>query len=229
MELGAAESLSPRPLVVGAQVANGHRSESRGAARPPLMSHRRELELIRLVATRDLRAFEELHHLYYPRVFRFLLSITRRRNLVEEILNDVMFTVWQKAGNFGERSRLSTWIFGIAYRKALKRLAREGRIPRQVTPEAAGLSQLAGADRAAERHEVRDLLQRALERLSPDQRAVIELTYYGGRSCREVAEIVDCPVNTVKTRMFHARKRLRELLPRLGRGPIGGRSAGEQR
>ena len=228
MEPGAGGLPSRRRAVAGLLVANGRRSPSRAGTRSPVMSHRREFELIRLVATRDLRAFEELHHLYYKRVFRFLLSTTRRLDLVEEILNDVMFTLWQKAGDFRERSRPSTWIFGIAYRKALKRLAREGRIPPQVTPEAAGLSSLEGADRAAERHELRDLLQRALERLSPDQRAVIELTYYGGRSCREVAEIVDCPVNTVKTRMFHARKRLRELLPRLGRGSLGKRSAGEQ-
>lgn len=193
------------------------------------MSHRRDLELIRLVAARDLSAFEELHHLYYRRVFRFLLSTTRRLDLVEEILNDVMFTVWQKAGDFQERSRTSTWIFGIAYRQALKRLAREARIPPQITPESAGLSSMGDADRTAERHELRDLLQRALERLSPDQRAVIELTYYGGRSCREAAEIVNCPVNTVKTRMFHARRRLRELLPDLGRGAVGERSAGDQR
>lgn len=192
------------------------------------MSQRRELELIRLVAAKDLGAFEDLYHLYYRRVFRFLLSITRRMDLVEEILNDVMFTVWQKAGGFRERSRLSTWIFGIAYRKALKRLERERRAPEQLDAEDADLAGMGGADRALEMQELRDLLQRALERLSPEQRAVIELTYHSGRSCKEIAEIVDCPVNTVKTRMFHARKRLRRMLPRLGHGLAGDRSLGEQ-
>jgi RNA polymerase sigma-70 factor (ECF subfamily) len=66
------------------------------------------------------------------------------------------------------------------------------------------------------RRELQSALGRALAGLSPDHRAVVELTYFYGCSYQEIAEIVGCPVNTVKTRMFHARRRLRELLPGLG-------------
>ncbi len=68
------------------------------------------------------------------------------------------------------------------------------------------------------------VLAKAIGALSPEQRAVVELTFYRGFSYREVAEIVGCPVNTVKTRMFHARRRLSQLLPEFGTGyhPVRG-------
>ncbi len=68
----------------------------------------------------------------------------------------------------------------------------------------------------AARRELATVLGTALHRLSPEQRAVVELTYFYGLAYTEIAEIVGCPVNTVKTRMFHARRRLKELLPELG-------------
>lgn len=185
------------------------------------MSAEQDLELLRRVAAEDRDAFEELYFLYHRRLFRFLLRLTRRTDLVEEILNDTMFVVWQKASGFRERSRVSTWILGIAYRKALKRIERQRRAPEDLSAGEAGLEELGGPDRSLERRVLQDALQGALDKLSPAQRAVVELTYYHGYSCGEVAEIVQCPVGTVKTRMFHARKRLRELLPR----PGGGRAA----
>ena len=89
-----------------------------------------ELTLLRRVAAKDRKAFEALYHLYYRRLFGYLLKLTRRVDLVEEVLNDVMLAMWSGAPSFDGRSRLSTWIFGIAYHKALKALAKrppEGR------------------------------------------------------------------------------------------------------
>ena len=83
-----------------------------------------ELTLLRRVATKDRKAFEALYHLYYRRLFGYLLKLTRRAELVEEVLNDVMLAIWKGAASFDGRSRPSTWIFGIAYHKALKALAR---------------------------------------------------------------------------------------------------------
>jgi RNA polymerase sigma-70 factor (ECF subfamily) len=190
------------------------------------MTAERELELIRAVAARDRAAFEELYQLYYPRLFRFLLRFLRRTDVVEEILNDAMFVVWNKSATFEGRSRVSTWIFGIAYRRALKGIERRVRRPREVSTEEVDLADRGGPDRALEGRVLADLLQEALDRLSAEQRAVVELTYYHGYSYREIAGIVDCPVNTVKTRMFHARRRLRELVPRLGSSRAAGRTRG---
>jgi len=174
-----------------------------------------ELALLRRVAAKDRKAFEVLYHLFYRRLFGYLLKLTRRADLVEEVLNDVMLAVWKGAPGFDGRSRVSTWIFGIAYHKGLKALARrqgepqeEGERPEPVDDEE--------PERLAARRELAGVLGRALGALSPEQRAVVELTYYYGMAYQEIAEIVGCPVNTVKTRMFHARRRLRELLPGLG-------------
>ena len=175
-----------------------------------------ELALLRRVAAKDRKAFEALYHLYYRRLFGYLLKLTRRAELVEEVLNDVMLAVWKGAASFDGRSRPSTWIFGIAYHKALKALARrpeeqedeDGERPEPVDAEE--------PEQLAARRELAGVLGRALGALPPEQRAVVELTYYYGLAYQEIAEIVGCPVNTVKTRMFHARRRLRELLPGLG-------------
>jgi RNA polymerase sigma factor (sigma-70 family) len=176
-----------------------------------------ELTLLRRVAAKDRRAFETLYNLYYRRIFGYLLKLTRRAELVEEVLNDVMLAIWKGAATFDGRSRPSTWIFGIAYHKALKALARrpqeaaEG--PEEGHPEPVDAEE---PESLAVRREVAGVLGRAIGALSPEQRAVVELTYYYGLAYQEIAEIVGCPVNTVKTRMFHARRRLKELLPGLG-------------
>jgi RNA polymerase sigma-70 factor (ECF subfamily) len=129
--------------------------------------------------------------------------------LVEEVLDDVMFVVWTDARKFRGAAAVSTWIFGIAYRKALTAIRSDHRYQ-------SGLDRQADTDAlAGESRQHREWIQAGLLNLSPDHRQVLELTYYGGFSYQEIAEIAGCPVNTVKTRMFHARRRLKILLPAL--------------
>jgi len=179
-----------------------------------------ETLLLRRVAGKDRRAFEALYHLYYRRLFAYLFKLTRRVDVVEEVLNDVMLAIWSGAAGFDGRSRPSTWIFGIAYHKALKALARRPAPAQEIDRgEESGPPEAVDADEPESllaRRELAGTLGRALHALSAEHRAVVELTYFYGRSYQEIAEIVGCPVNTVKTRMFHARRRLRELLPGLG-------------
>ena len=170
-----------------------------------------EKRLIGRVAEGDLRAFEQLYRAYHPRLTRFLDRMTRRRALVDEALNDTMLVVWNRAARFDGSSRLSTWIFAIAYRKALKALQRQDEaiaddaLEERPTPDA-------GPEQQAQNRQAGEQLVRALAALSGDHRAVVVLTYFHGMGYREIAQIVDCPVDTVKTRMFHARRRLRALL-----------------
>ena len=181
------------------------------------MASQDDLELLRGVAARDRAAFEALYRAYHPRLFAYLLRFTRSAELVEELLSEVMLAVWTGAPRFAGRSRPSTWIFGIAHHKAQKALARRrSELPEDVAaaPDPSEIGQ--GPHSLAERRELRSLLGRALGALSTEQREVVELTYFHDFSYREIAEIVGCPVNTVKTRMFHARRKLRELLPTLG-------------
>ena len=167
--------------------------------------------LIDRVAGKDRAAFEALYRGYYPRLRRFLERVTRRPQMVEEILDDTMLVVWRKASCYNLRSKVSTWIFGIAMRRAWKALKRVDD-PVDFDPGERIDESAASPEGTLLAHESRTALAHALGALSPEHRAVIELTYFEGCSCAEVARIMCCPVNTVKTRMFHARARLRRLL-----------------
>ena len=173
-----------------------------------------EHALLERVKERDRCAFEELYHLYFRRLCGYVLRVVRREEIVEETVNDVMFVVWTDAAKFQGRSRVSSWIFGIAYRRGLKLLSREERLAAEVTEPWAGPT----AAEPRQRQELRWSLDKAFAGLSADHRAVVELTYFQDRSYREIANIVGCPVNTVKTRMFHARIRLRRILQEAGFG-----------
>ena len=158
-----------------------------------------------------MRAFEELYRVYYPRLMRFLDRVTRRPGIVEEVLNDTMLVVWNSAEAYNGGSKVSTWIFAIAYRKALKALRRFDD-PVDDEPNETLVDLEPGPDVQLDLWQLREALTKALEDLSPEHRAVVELTYFHGLGYREIAQIVSCPVDTVKTRMFHARRRLRAML-----------------
>ena len=167
--------------------------------------------LVERIRGRDLRAFEQLYKAYHGRMSRFLLNMLRRPQLVEEVLNDTMMVVWDKIGDFQGASRLSTWMFGIAYRQglsALRRLDEPVDDERSATLESheATPEQRAGEERS------RKALTEAIDALSPTHRAVVNLTYFQDFGYREIAEILECPVDTVKTRMFHARRHLKQSL-----------------
>jgi RNA polymerase sigma factor (sigma-70 family) len=169
-------------------------------------------ELLARIAGKDLQAFERMYRIYQPRLTRFLTTLLKRPQLIEEVLDDTMMVVWQTAGNFRGSSKPSTWIFAIAYRKAHKAKLRwpdpveEPEYDNRVSEDPA-------PDDELHHQRLRAALMKAMDQLSPDHRAVVDLTYFHGMGYREIAEIVDCPVDTVKTRMFHARRRLKQAIP----------------
>lgn len=185
----------------------------------PFDSHEQrdqERNLIAEIAAGNEVAFEQLYHRYYKRLYQFVFHITKRQNGIEEVINDVMYVVWEKTSTYDQVCRPSTWILGIAYLKGLKSieqsLTREDRLVEfcdelDYFPDnsAHWVSQL----------ELSNWLEVALSKLSVEQRAVVEMTYYQGLHYNEIAEIMQCPENTVKTRMFYARKILARLLPEL--------------
>jgi RNA polymerase sigma factor (sigma-70 family) len=170
-----------------------------------------DLNLIRRVVGRDRQAFETLYHRYSPVVYRYLWKLIRQREIVEEALNDVMMVVWDTASRFNGTSRLSTWILGIAHNKALKARARSARFNAEVRETAPDAVEPSGPEDAWARRELASSVARAIGSLPRDQAAVVELTFYHDLSYAEIAKIVGCPVNTVKTRMLHARRRLASL------------------
>lgn len=177
-----------------------------------------EAGLLLRIAQEDWRAFEQLYRSYYPRVTRFLEKMTRLPQLIDEVLDDTMLVVWQKAHTFNGQSSVSTWIFAIAYNKALKALQREGRHEGDDVGEAELDLHSAVDDGPGSPESTlmalqsRRTVEHLLAQLPAEQRAVVELTYYHGCSYKEIAAIAGCPVDTVKTRMFHARRKLRMML-----------------
>jgi RNA polymerase sigma-70 factor (ECF subfamily) len=176
-----------------------------------------ELALVDRVRRGDRGAFETIYHRFHRPLGAYLLRLTGRPEAVDELVDDTLLVVWRGAARFDGRSRLSTWIFGIAYRKALKHFERQRR-------EASHLGVAEGepvcaADAPDRRHARRELAQQvvaALDRLPAEQRSVVMLTYYQGLSYPEIAAVMDCPLGTVKTRMFHARRKLARLLAAAG-------------
>jgi RNA polymerase sigma-70 factor, ECF subfamily len=171
----------------------------------------RDSALLIGVAAGDRRALEELYLGYHRRLSRFLSRFTPRYENIEEIINDTFMVVWQSAKDFRNASQVSTWIIGIAYRTALKSLRRQKNhtaarslddYPEQTVDPTSDT-------------EVRDWLAHGLSRLPIEQRLTLELAYNMGHSLEEIAVITECPVGTVKARMFHAREKLRQSLPTL--------------
>jgi RNA polymerase sigma-70 factor, ECF subfamily len=181
----------------------------------------REVELIARIAAGDRKAFEELYNLYHRRMARFLTRLTHRYDIAEEVINDTFWVVWTKARTFRGDSQPSTWILGIAYRKARNAFRASARLAHQNLPaEAVPLTY----DEPEGVEELRDWLGHALAQLPVEQRMAVQLCYELGHSCEEIAAIMHCPVNTVKTRLFHARAKLQKLLPQLA-GSAGATSA----
>ncbi|HUO86567.1 MAG TPA: sigma-70 family RNA polymerase sigma factor [Thermoanaerobaculia bacterium] len=176
-----------------------------------------ELALLERVRAGDRTAFEALYRRFRRPLAAYLLRMTGSPEATDELIDDTLLVVWRQADRFDGRSRLSTWIFGIAYRKALKHLERRRR---EESRRGESDAEPVAAGEAPDRHQARRELARqvatALHRLPSGQRDVVVLTYYHGLSYPEIASLIDCPLGTVKTRMFHARRKLAQLLADCG-------------
>lgn len=176
------------------------------ATRPDRGDDRAEQALVERVARGDREAFDQLFRQYHPQLFRFAYRLTSSYGLAEEVANDVMMVVWQSADGFRGDSRVSTWVFGIAYRCGLKGLRR--RKFRWVP-----ITDTDAVDRHADsRFERGDWIDRGIDSLPADQKLTVLLVYYVGLTCEETAEATGVPAGTVRTRMFHARKKLQAAL-----------------
>ncbi len=162
--------------------------------------------LLDLIASGDRDALADLYNQYHARLFKFVFRLARSHTAAEELVNDIMLAVWRSARNFRGDSKPSTWIFGIAYRQTLKRLSRK-KLSIASYFEVDHLP-----DNDGRSLEQEDWVRHGLDTLPQAQRLAVELVFYLGLSYDEVAAVTDCPVNTVKTRMFHARRKLRQQL-----------------
>ncbi|MGA2129492.1 MAG: sigma-70 family RNA polymerase sigma factor [Xanthobacteraceae bacterium] len=168
--------------------------------------------LIERIAAGDKLAMQVLFARHHVRVYRFALRIVKSQTTAEDLISEVFLDVWRQASSFNGDSAVSTWLLAIARFKALSKLRR--RTEDQLDDDTAATIEdhSDGPETAMHKKVNGEVLQRMLTELSPEHRMIIDLVYYHEKSIEEVAEIVGIPENTVKTRMFYARKRLAEAL-----------------
>ncbi len=173
-------------------------------------------ELIARIAGQDQRAVEALFARYQVRVFRFIIRRVRSEAIAEELTNEVFLEVWRNAARFEGRSTVSSWMLGIAHNKAISSLRK--RTEAELDDEAAGAvaDDADTPDVVAQKLDKGQLIRACMERLSDEHREVLDLVYYQELSISEIAEVVGIPENTVKTRVFYARKKLSEFLKEAG-------------
>ena len=171
-----------------------------------------DVQLLARIASGDQQALADLFMLYRLPLLHYLLQFTTDHGLAEELLQDIFLAVWKGAHTYEGKSLVKAWLFGIARRRACKTLHRQERslvalselemLPaNEPEPEASVIA-----------HMAHDELMQAIARLSLVHREVLLLVFVHGFSYQEVAEVLDVPLGTVKSRLNHARRGLRTLL-----------------
>ena len=204
--------LSPRPSL-NLSATSSNKPMSRPLAATQSTSD--EL-LIERIAKGDRLAMQVLFARHHVRVYRFVLRLVRDESVAEDLISEVFLDVWRQAGRFEGRSQVSTWLLAIARFKALSALRR--RPDEELDDETAEAIEDPSDDPevSLDKKDKSAAIRKCLEKLSAEHREIIDLVYYHEKSVEEVAQIVGIPENTVKTRMFYARKRLAELLKAAG-------------
>ena len=170
-------------------------------------------ELIAQIATGEQAALRTLFTRHYSRVYRFVSRFVKDRDAVEEVVNDTFLIAWQQAPRFEGRSRVATWLLGIARYRALGAVkARQAHPESMEQHEATLVDPSERVDARMQREDSSDYLKRCLAMLPREQALLIELHYFSDKSLKEAAALTGVPLNTVKTRMFLARKKLATML-----------------
>ena len=171
--------------------------------------------LIEKVASGNKLAMQVLFARHHARVYRFVLRLIGNEAAAEDLTSEVFLSVWRQAQRFEARSAVTTWLLAIARYKALAELRR--RPDMSSDEDSPDISDPADDPEVALQSKHRgEIVRDCLTRLSREHREIIDLVYYHEKSVQEAAEIIGIPGNTVKTRMYYARRKLSELLQARG-------------
>ena len=172
--------------------------------------------LVAQIAQRDKHALQMLYSRHHVRIYRFALRFLNDEAAAEDTVSEVFIDVWRQAERFEGRSQVTTWLLAIARNKSLSLLRR--RSSEELDDEVAEFIEdpSDNPEAAMLKSQRASMLQDCLTQLSPAHREIVDLVYYHEKSVEEVAEIISVPANTVKTRMFYARKRIGELMAAKG-------------
>lgn len=172
--------------------------------------------LVQLIADEDKRALKLLYLRHHDRVRRFVTRLTGNESIADDVVNEVFLEAWRHAGEFEGRSQVATWLLSIARFKAISACRR--RSESQLDDRTAAVIEDVSDNpsTAMEKRQRSAILQNCLAKLTPIHREVINLIYYQGKKIEEVAQSTGTPINTIKTRMHHARLRMADLLAEAG-------------
>ena len=182
--------------------------------------------LIKRIALRDEQAFEVLVTRFEGRLFNFILRLLNDRAEAEDILQEVFLKVFNNASRFKDKYRASTWLFTITRNTCVDRLRKNARHPKvslqdkrrgDYAPDAPTIEDRlpgtgAAPDEVSAEEELLERVKGAIGRLAEPHRAVVFLKQYEELSCEEIADIMACPVGTVKSRLHYAMGKLRNEL-----------------
>lgn len=175
------------------------------------------LQLLAQVAQGDQTAFRRLYEAASRTIYAFALRRSEDAALAEEIVVDTMLEVWKHPERFRGDAKFSTWLLSIARNKLIDRFRANDPHAEDIDDHAQTLSAGDESDAAVQLAHVQDRegVERCMEKLSDDHRQALVLTYYEGLSVSEIAQVQQVPDNTVKTRLFHARQKIKNCLARL--------------
>jgi RNA polymerase sigma-70 factor (ECF subfamily) len=182
-------------------------------------SEESDSNLIHYIASQKEDALEELYHRYSNPIFNYIVRLVHERNIAEDILQEVFLGVWNGAGRFEGRAMVKTWLFRIAHFQTAYWLRSQKNVLLNRSEE---LSELIYDDKEkSPETQAFDAWQfthihTALNELSESHREVIELSFANGFSNAEIANIMNCPIGTVKSRLHNALRQLNGIL--LARG-----------
>jgi len=206
-------------MAVAALAERRHDGRNRGAAMPALdLSEARDRELVLRIGKGDQEAFRGLFGRYAPTAKALALRVVRQSNLAEEIVQEAFMALWRNPDGYDQqRGSVKAWLMGMVHHRAVDLVRREEahrRRAEQSIPDAL-VTEPDLAEQVVEEigaPEERKLVRAALGDLPPEQRQVIELMYFGGRSQSQIAAELDLPLGTVKSRTLLGMRRLRGAL-----------------
>ncbi|WP_132252484.1 sigma-70 family RNA polymerase sigma factor [Methylobacterium segetis] len=171
-----------------------------------------DADLVARIARGDRAAMQALYARHATAVYRFLVRLLRDAAGAEDLVSDVFFDVWQQAGRYEGRASVTTWMLSIARFKALSALRRRPHAALDPETAEAVPDEADTPETVLQKAGKSEALRRCIAALSAEHRMVVDLVYYHDLSVEEVAQVLAIPAGTVKTRLFHARKRLSEHL-----------------
>ncbi|MGH1439069.1 MAG: RNA polymerase sigma factor [Cellvibrionaceae bacterium] len=171
-----------------------------------------DIELLNGIKNKDMASMEAFYRLYENIVYRFSMKKLNNEFDASDIVNTVMLEVWNTAHRFEGRSKISTWLIGIANHRIIDLLRKKKKGEVDID-EASGISDdSVDMQKVVEASQTRRFIDFCLEKLSGDHKQVLQLLFFNEASYEEISDALECPIGTIKSRLYHAKTLLKKCL-----------------